>query len=223
MSGTEAVLIDALGTLVELRPPAPRLRELLARRGFEISEERAAAGFAAEIGYYLEHHTGGGQRESLELLRDRCAEVLMEALALPGLDHASAREAMLGALEFEPYPDALPALRELRAAGLRLAIVSNWDCSLPDWLRAPGLLDAVDAVVSSAEVGRAKPDRAVFLHALERLGTAPAGALHVGDSLANDYEGARAAGIRALLLVRDGPAPPGVEAVRSLRGLATLV
>ena len=54
-----AVLLDALGTLVELQPPAPRLRALLAAEGFSISEERAAAAFRAEIGYYLEHHLEG--------------------------------------------------------------------------------------------------------------------------------------------------------------------
>jgi putative hydrolase of the HAD superfamily len=51
-----AVLLDALGTLVELQPPAPRLQRLLREAGFEVSEERAAAGFMAEIAYYLDHH-----------------------------------------------------------------------------------------------------------------------------------------------------------------------
>ena len=50
------VFLDALGTLVELQPPAPRLRALLAERGFDVDEERAGAAFAAEIAYYLEHN-----------------------------------------------------------------------------------------------------------------------------------------------------------------------
>ena len=54
-----AVLLDALGTLVELQPPAPRLRAALREAGFEVDEERAAAGFGAEIAYYLEHHLEG--------------------------------------------------------------------------------------------------------------------------------------------------------------------
>ena len=77
---TRAVLLDALGTLVELQPPAPRLRALLAEAGFEVSEEQAAAGFGAEIGYYLQHHLEGGDRERLDLLRDRCAEALRAGL-----------------------------------------------------------------------------------------------------------------------------------------------
>jgi putative hydrolase of the HAD superfamily len=219
---TRAVLIDALGTLVELQPPAPRLRRELARAGFDVSEETAAAGFGAEIGYYLAHHLDGRDREGLEDLRDRCAHALIGELGLPGLEHATARRAMLAALEFAPYPDAAPALEELRAAGVKLVIASNWDCSLPDWLEPLGLLDLVDAVVTSADVGAAKPDPALFLGALEHAGVPPEEAVHVGDSLDNDVGGARAAGIRALLLVRHGEPPAGVETVRSLAELPSL-
>lgn len=218
-----AVLLDALGTLVELQPPAPRLRQLLAEAGHDVDEERAAAGFAAEIGYYLAHHLDGADPESLDDLRDRCAVAMREALALPGLDQATARRVMLEALEFTPFPDALPALRELRGAGHALVVVSNWDCSLPEWLGPPGLLELVDGVVSSAEVGAAKPDPAPFVRGLELAGVAPEDALHVGDSLDNDVAGARAAGVRAVLVDRAGAAPPGVEAVRSLTEVPSLL
>ena len=217
------VLFDALGTLVELQSPAPRLRRLLADAGFEVDGERAAAGFGAEIAYYLDHHLEGSDPASLDDLRDRCAEVLREALGLPGLDHATARRVMLGSLEFTAFADAAPALRDLRAAGHALIVVSNWDCSLPDFLRPPGLLELVDAVVSSAVVGAAKPDPAPFRRALELAGAAPGDALHVGDSLENDVAGARAAGVRAVLVDRAGSAPAGVKAVRSLGDLASLV
>ena len=220
---TRAVLIDALGTLVELQPPAPRLRRLLALSGHEVSDERAAAGFGAEIAYYLDHHLDGRDRAGLEDLRDRCARELMAALELPKLDHATARRVMLEALDFKPYPDAEPALRELRERGLRLVVASNWDCSLGDWLRPAGLLELVDDVVTSADVGGAKPGPEVFTRALELAGAEPAEAVHVGDSLANDVEGARAAGIRPLLLIRDGEPPAGVEAVRSLREVPSLI
>jgi putative hydrolase of the HAD superfamily len=220
---TGAVLIDALGTLVELKPPAPRLRALLAAEGFEVSEEQAGAGFGAEIGYYLQHHLEGGDRAGLEELRDRCAEELRAGLELPELDHATARRVMLAALEFEPYPDVEPALRELRAAGLRLVVASNWDCSLPDWLGPAGLLDHVHGVVTSADAGAAKPDPRVFERGLELAGARADEAVHVGDSLENDVAGARALGIRALLVARDGPAPTGVEAVSSLLELPALL
>jgi len=219
----KAVLLDALGTLVELQPPAPRLQRLLGQAGFEVSEEQAAAGFAAEIAYYLDHHLEGSHPERLERLRDRCADEMRRELALPGLDHATARRAMLEALEFRPYPDALPALRELRERGLTLVVASNWDCSLPDWLGPAGITALVDGVVTSAEAGAPKPHPRVFERALAIAGAAPSEALHAGDKVDNDVEGAAAAGIRAVLVQREGEPPAGVEAVRSLRELTALV
>jgi putative hydrolase of the HAD superfamily len=223
VSPVKAVLIDALGTLVELQAPAPRLRAALAREGFEVSEEQAAAGIGAEIGYYLQHHLEGSDPEGLEELRDRCAEEMRAALAVPGLDHATARRTMMAALEFTRYPDAVPALTALRSRGLTLVIASNWDCSLPEWLGPPGLIGLVDGVVTSADVGSAKPSPEVFLRALELAGVDAAEALHVGDSLENDVEGARAAGIRALLVWRHGDPPAGVDAVSSLEDVPSVL
>jgi putative hydrolase of the HAD superfamily len=222
-AGVKAVLLDALGTLVELQPPAPRLQRLLAQSGFEVSEERAAAGFAAEIAYYLDHHLEGSDRERLERLRDRCAEEMRRALELPDLDHATARRAMLDALEFRPYPDVLPALGELRGSDLTLVVASNWDCSLSDWLEPAGITDLVDGVVTSAEVGAPKPHPRVFERALAIAGVAPSEALHVGDKVDNDVEGAAAAGVRAILVQREGEPLAGVEAIRSLRELPALL
>jgi putative hydrolase of the HAD superfamily len=223
VSEVRAVLLDALGTLVALQPPAPRLRRLLHEAGFEVTEEQAAAGFLAEIAYYLDHHLDGSDRERLERLRDRCAEEMRRALDIPGLDHATARSAMLGALEFSAYPDVLPALAELRDRNLTLVVASNWDCSLPDWLRPAGVLDLVDGVVTSAEVGAAKPSSRVFERALAVAGVEPSEALHAGDRLDNDVQGAAAAGVRAVLVQRDGSPPPSVDAIGSLSELAALL
>jgi putative hydrolase of the HAD superfamily len=111
-------------------------------------------------------------------------------------------------------------LARLRADGARLAVVSNWDVSLHDVLERTGLRQLVDAVVISAELGAAKPDPAIFRAALERLGATADAALHAGDSLEHDVAGARAAGIEAVLVARDGaPAPAGVRTVASLEGL----
>jgi putative hydrolase of the HAD superfamily len=219
-----AVLLDALGTLLRLEPPAPRLREELRRRaGIEVDEATAQRGFEAEIAYYLQHHLEGRDPDSLEDLRARCAAAMGEAMGLDGLDPAAARAAMLGSLEFTPFADVVPALRLLRERGLRLVVASNWDCSLPDWLERAGLGGLLDGAVSSAVVGRAKPAPDVFLEALRLAGAEPGEAIHVGDSPGNDVEGARAAGVRPLLLVRDGEAPPGMAAIRSLAELPSLI
>jgi putative hydrolase of the HAD superfamily len=208
---------------VALDAPVPRLREKLARRGFEVDEEIVARAFGAEVAYYVEHHVEGRDQSSLSELRNRCTAVLHEALGIHELSLPDAREALLAALSFEPFPDAAPALRELRGRGLRLVVVSNWDCSLRAVLDSAGLLELVDDVVASAEAGAAKPDPAPFLTALEAAGCPPAEAVHVGDSEENDVRGAAAAGVRAVLLRRDGAAPSGVPAITSLAELAAVL
>jgi putative hydrolase of the HAD superfamily len=221
---TRAVLLDALGTLVRLEPPGPRLREQLRRlAGVEVTPEEADRAFRAEIAYYLEHHTEGRDPASLDRLRDRAAEVLASELGLEGVGRASVRAAMLASLEFTPYPDAPGALRELRERGVRLVVASNWDASLPEVLERAGLGSLLDGVVSSAVAGAAKPDPAVFRAALGLAGAGAEEAFHVGDSMSNDVEGARAAGLRSVLLVREGEPPPGVAAIRSLAELPSLV
>ena len=102
-------------------------------------------------------------------------------------------------------------------------VVSNWDCSLPEWLAGCGLIDLVDDVVTSAATGAAKPDPAIFRRALELAGAEPAEAVHVGDSLDKDIEGARAVGIRAIFIARKGRPPAGIEAVESLEEMPSLV
>jgi putative hydrolase of the HAD superfamily len=207
------VLLDSFGTLVSMEPPAPRMRAALARVGVEVSEERADQAFRAEIRYYLAHHVEGSDERSLSALRDSCADVLRHALGHPELDLAAARAAMLDAIRFQPFPDSAPALRELRSRGLKLVVASNWDCSLPDVLERAGLASLVDGVVASAVVGADKPAPAVFEAALAVAGCAPDRAVHVGDSIEKDVAGAEAAGIRAVLIDRDGRSAHGGGAV----------
>jgi len=116
-------------------------------------------------------------------------------------------------------PAAQPVLGALRARSLRLLVVSNWDSTLPSLLERLGLASAVDDVVVSALVGASKPARAIFDEAVRRAGVAHGEALHVGDSLTDDYHGARDAGLRALLLDRRRRAGGGVEAIASLEEL----
>jgi putative hydrolase of the HAD superfamily len=105
---------------------------------------------------------------------------------------------------------------------VRTVVVSNWDASLHERLAETGLAALVDGAIASAEVGSAKPDRAIFAAALE-LAQAPArDTWHVGDTFAADVEGARAAGLHPVLIARDGEPPAGVTAIRSLAELIPL-
>jgi putative hydrolase of the HAD superfamily len=104
---------------------------------------------------------------------------------------------------FELYEDALPVLEELRRHRLKLGLVSNTGRDL-DAFVAHHRLD-VDAAIGSGAFGRTKPHPTIFRAVLDRLEVEPADAAMVGDSVEDDVEGARAAGIeRAFLLDRDG-------------------
>ncbi|CAB4857986.1 unannotated protein [freshwater metagenome] len=225
MTAPQVVLLDALGTLLELEDPVGGLRRELADRGAPVEASAARAALLREMAYYRAHCDQAADLPALEDLRDRCAEVLRAAL--PGrageLPSGEVRAALLAALRFTPFPEVADVLSALRAAGSRLVIVSNWDVSLHGVLQETGLAALVDGVLTSAECGVAKPDPAIFHLALERAGGgASAAALHVGDDPRTDVAGALAAGIAAVLVDRRGEhaAPaPGVRVVRTLEGL----
>lgn len=223
------IFLDALGTLLDLRPPAPALRAVLAERfGLLLEPEVAEQALAAEIAYYRAHLQEGRDTESVGALRARCAEVLRAALPpsarLEKISPAEMTGALLASLRFQPFVDVAPALASARRRGLRLVVVSNWDASLPDTLTRAGLAEWLDAVLTSAQAGVRKPDPAIFERALAIAGVSAAEALHVGDSLVEDIEGAGAAGLRAVLVRRDGsPGPPGVETIASLAELVRLL
>ena len=117
------------------------------------------------------------------------------------------------------YPETREVLSALRGAGMTLLVVSNWDSTLPRLLERLELAPFFDGVVVSAVFGASKPSRAIFDEAVRRAGVPHADVLHVGDSLIDDYHGARAAGLHALLVDRAGRAPEGSEAIRSLSEL----
>ncbi|HEU4978807.1 MAG TPA: HAD-IA family hydrolase [Solirubrobacteraceae bacterium] len=220
-----AVLLDALGTLVRLDAPWPRLVRELAARGIGVSLADAEAALRSEMAYYRTHHDVARDRAGLAALRADCAAVLRDALperVREALAPEQWADVLLAALRFEAYPEVPDTLRALREEGARLVVVSNWDVSLHDVLHDTGLRPLVDAVVTSAELGAAKPHPAIFARALELAGgVAPADALHAGDSVEADVEGALAAGIAAVLVDRAGElrAPAGARVVRSLDGL----
>lgn len=196
-----AVLLDAFGTLIGLDPPVPRLTKRLGQEGFDYSEAVVARSLEAEMRYYREHLDDGRDAGSLAALRRRCAAVLGEGLPEPpGLDLLT--RCLVESLEFVLLPDALAALDTLRDLGHRLAMVSNWDYTLPDELDRLGIADRFEVVAVSATLGMAKPDPAIFTWTLERLGVAATDAVHCGDRPDKDGAGARAAGIRAVIVDR---------------------
>jgi putative hydrolase of the HAD superfamily len=114
-------------------------------------------------------------------------------------------------------PGALELLQDLRLAGFRLGIISNFDLRLREILRHVGVLDLFEQIVVSSQVGAEKPSARIFEEALRRFAVEPAELLHVGDEEKADGDGARALGMQAFIL---GFAGSGLAGLRERVGLA---
>jgi len=115
------------------------------------------------------------------------------------------------------YPETRPTLNHLRSEGIELGIISNFDSRLFAILRGLGIDELFDTVTISSLAQAAKPAPQIFQLALEKHAIDPAEALHVGDSVRDDVEGARQAGLHALLLDRRENRSEGSEqAIRTL-------
>ncbi len=105
---------------------------------------------------------------------------------------------------FYVFPDVIPALDVMQAAGLRLAVVSNWGWAAPELLQTLELARHFEVMSISARVGYQKPHPAIFEHALHLLGVGPDEAIHIGDDPQADVVGARRVGIEPVLIDRRG-------------------
>jgi putative hydrolase of the HAD superfamily len=217
-SPPDLVLLDAFGTLVAMDPPGPVLHAALVDAGYDIAPQVVDEALRAEIAHYRSRMHIAGDPAGLSTLRAECGGVLADALG-PGAPPApESTELLVASLRFRLHHDALGAMDALEAQGVRLGVVSNWDCALPHHLAALGVADRFVVIAVSATVGAAKPDPAIFHYATDAAGVDPARALHVGDRLAEDYQGARAAGLRAVLLDRAGGAAGRAPAGRAAPG-----
>jgi HAD superfamily hydrolase (TIGR01509 family) len=191
----DAVTIDAYGTLLTIVDPLPRLQDLLP--GHDPADVEAA--FHAEAAFYRTRAATGRDARSLQELREACVGVFNRALgsSLTEMEYVDA-------LAFEMLPGVPRALERLRALGLSLAVVANWDFSLHDRLAEARLARSFATIVHAA----AKPSPGGIAAALQTLGVEPRRAVHIGDDDA-DAHAAAAAGTAFLR----APLP---EAVASL-------
>lgn len=126
--------------------------------------------------------------------------------------------------DLEVYPDVLETLAQLRAKGIKLGIVTNgMSRDFQQILSRLGLTDWFDVVVGVDACKKAKPDVEIFRYALNKLNVRPEEALFVGNSVEHDFEGAKKAGLRPLLINRDEKAPTSAETIRSLTEVLTYV
>jgi len=210
LTGVRAVLFDAGATLLH---PDPPVEEVYARELSRDGARFSASAVSEALGdSWLEVQGAGasdrygGVTGEPEFWRRFLAGVRRR------LDGGSVSEeafARLAAHFRDPaswavYGDVAATLDRLAAEGLVLAVVSNWDSQLPGLLADLELAPRFGAILVSAIEETGKPDPEIFRRACARLGVAVSEALHVGDSPREDYEAARAAGLRALLLDRAG-------------------
>jgi putative hydrolase of the HAD superfamily len=228
-----AVTLDAGGTLIAVAEPVGvTYARIAARHGIGTPPDVIERGFRrAFAGAPPLAFPGVAANALADHERRWWRAIVGEALG-PGADPPAVDAAFVelfdhygGAAAWLVFPDVPPALSALRARGIALAVVSNFDRRLPAVLDGLGLGPLLDAVVHSSGIGHAKPDPGIFEAALATLGVTPGEAMHVGDDSGADVGGAHRAGLRPVLIDRDGanpPLPPGVPRIATLAELPSL-
>ena len=186
---TRAVLLDLDGTLLDTAPDlAAAVNAMLSGQGLDPLPEGTVRDL---IGRGIPHLV-----EKSLVAAGRPLTCELE----PALISFGGHYTRLNGRASRPYPGVVEALERLRAAGLKLACVTNKAAAFTaPLLEKTGLAPLLDAVVSADQVGRRKPHPKPFLHACRMLQVQPAEAVVIGDS-ANDAEGGRAAGCRVVLV-----------------------
>ena len=215
----KAVFFDVGGTLLKAHPSVGHVyADVLRRFGRKLDPLLVQSAFEAGWGAAAAPEPGGRCRFSshpggeLGFWRQLINRVLSEAgddAKLGDEEFATIHRELSRPDRYRLFPDTLPVLSRLRAAGVTLAVVSNWDGRLPALLDGLGVARYFSAAVVSGIEGREKPAPEMFARACAQLSVAPGEVLHVGDAERDDYQGARAAGLEALLLDRSGQARGG--------------
>jgi len=223
-----AVSFDIGETLLHVPEPAPTYREILARCGclMPLSEVQA---MLKEVRRTVDERIPDWVTDDFVLNSDattrRRALHVETLLSLAGVGHSPERQATffdiyVGTQFFTLYPDVLDTLRDLRAVGCRLGIISNWESRLLQLCAAHGIADYFDFAVVSELEGFVKPHPRMYQRALELAGVSPDRVAHAGGSLRDDIQGAAAVGIRGVLVDRAGEHDTGYEpCIRSLSDL----
>jgi len=227
----KAVFFDAGNTLLQPHPSVEEVCvEVLAGRGYRTSLGDVRRGLEIAERYYEERYWSD---DTFWASEEKASAMWSEMYALAMAEVGVEDYATMGRRIYDEFgrgerwtlfPDVLPAMRELQAMGMHMGIVSNWDVRLPALCHHLGLSGYLDFVISSANLGRIKPQESIFRSALGRVGVEAEAAMHVGDHYYADVLGARSAGIRPVLLDRwEWSSNPDCTVITSLAELPVLV
>ena len=229
-----AVFLDIGDTVMRPNPSWEHVYAMAFEEfGVEVSIEELYAALRAAY-----HHGGwgteGGFEPTEETSFQRTVAIDAAAIAELGLEpmpeafYRRLSELFMVTSHWHIFPDAYPTLAALRERGLVVGAVSNWVWNLPELLHALDLVRQFDFIAASARIGFEKPHPRIFEWALEQAGVAPESAIHVGDHLDADVEGARGVGITGVLIdrtqrYRPDEIPDGTPVIRSLEELLPIV
>lgn len=213
----KAVLFDLGGTLIETPDISEILQKILEVKGILRSIEEISKAIEAA------DKRMGGYKDLPSLREEFWIKWNTEILKTLGIQKD---QKILSTWIFESwwdyaqarlYPEVRKVLQRLREMGLKLGVVTNGLKSDADKLLPQvGLANAFDIVVVIDSVGKMKPDKDIFLHALKKLDIKPHEALFIGDRIEEDYNGAKNAGIKALLIDRENKTEENIDKIQSL-------
>jgi len=208
----ELVTLDAAGTLIDhCWDPGGIAADAARSVGHMFDREESRRVHHAVASAYR------AEQEELERIGDRGAiramwrRQMAEWLTQMGGDAGDAAEVLkrFEELAFGPrshvfmlFDDARPAIESIKAMNIPIGIISNWDHTLFGVLESLKIDHEFDFIIASLVFGVEKPDKRIFLKACEQANADPKNTLHVGDSVVDDFGGARNAGMHALLLDR---------------------
>jgi 2-haloalkanoic acid dehalogenase type II len=219
----KAVLFDLSDTLVQSVKLIETYQRILRAHGINRSQEELTAA-----------HIEAGNLLGLEYMKTMSDEywikrnnIFLEHLGVFGREDLARiiSEQWWDYSDVALYSDSLETLDQLKRRGIKMGIITNaLQTDLMKIISKTKLNpDYFDIIVTVNTIGRMKPEKEIFDHALSVLNVAPNETLFVGDTVKYDYDGAKKAGLRALLIDRQDKLSGNVEKIRDLREILILI
>lgn len=208
MARPEVIFFDLGDTLMRAHPSwAGVYRQVLVEHGIVVGEEDLACALvkATRDGDWMSEEPFEATAEaSFERIKDFDRRALGELGVTDLSDDLFARieQSFVDRSSWFIFPDVVPAIEAIAAAGIRMGLISNWVWGAPELLHDVDLARHFEGLAISARIGYMKPNRRIFEHALQQLDARPDKSIHVGDSYAADVVGARRVGIAPVLIDR---------------------
>ncbi|MCU0797755.1 MAG: HAD-IA family hydrolase [Akkermansiaceae bacterium] len=194
-----ALFLDAAGTLIDLAEPVGSVyTRILGQHGIQTTPEEMSQAFRRAFGS-LPAPDFSGPEDGHEIERRWWRDLVHHALGqeIPSVAFDALFDHYADPAAWTLFPEVPEFLDRARQAGLKLAVVSNFDRRLHPILEGLGLTGHFDLVVSSADARARKPDPAIFHHTLRALDLSADQVLHIGDDARLDHAAALACGLQA--------------------------